>query len=94
MQPGNLFIEVIKEVNAESEYKCRKRINLLLSKNPKYFKSSQPLKRTLSLRPVVFKCAYISVRFKDQLANEIIDELNTAWKNNLLYSYVKALFVV
>lgn len=94
MNTEDSFIEVKEEVNEESEYDSRKRINLLLSENPKYFKSSQPLERTLSLRPFLIKCDYISVCFKYQLTNEIIDELNTAWKNELLDTHVIAPFVV
>ena len=87
-------IEVVEELWNNSDSENRIKINELLLKPVNYFKSQQPVERSVSLRPFLTKNTYNSVCFKYKLTSEIIDELRTTWKKELEETSIISPFIV
>jgi hypothetical protein len=87
-------IEVVEELWNNSDSENRLKINELLNKPVHYFKSQQPIERSVSLSPFLTKNTYNSVCFKYKLTSEIIDELRTTWKEELEETSIISPFIV
>ena len=87
-------IEVIEELLHNTDAEDRTKINDLLRKPVNYFKSQQPIERSVSLSPFLTKNTYNSVCFKYKLTSEIIDELRTIIKEELKETFVISPFIV
>ena len=70
-------IEVVEELLHNTDSEDRMKINELLNKPVHYFKSQQPIERSVSLSPFLTKNTYNSVCIKYKLTGEIIDELGS-----------------
>jgi hypothetical protein len=87
-------IEVVEELLHNTDAEDRMKINELLHKPVNYFKSQQPIERSVSLSPFLTKNSYNSVCFKYKLTSEIIDELRTTWKEELEETFIISPFIV
>jgi hypothetical protein len=87
-------IEVVEELLHNTDAEDRMKINELLNKPVNYFKSQQPIERSVSLSPFLTKNSYNSVCFKYKLTSEIIDELRTTWKEELEETFIISPFIV
>ena len=87
-------IEVVEELLHNTDAEDRMKINELLNKPVHYFKSQQPIERSVSLSPFLTKNTYNSVCIKYKLTGEIIDELRSTWKDELKETSIMTPFIV
>lgn len=87
-------IEVVEELLHNTDAEDRMKINDLLNKPVNYFTSQQPIQRSVSLSPFLTKNTYNSVCFKYKLTGEIIDELRSTWKEELIITSIITPFIV
>lgn len=89
-----VYIEVIEKLMCFSDKEFRMKIQQLLTNDVSYFKRVKPIDRTISLSPFIHKTDYISVCFKYEINDKLIDELKTNWLDQLKEELVVHPFIV
>jgi len=94
LDTNDTTIEVVEELINNTDAMDRMKINELLNKPVNYFKCQQPIERSVTLSPFLTKNNYNSVCFKYKLTGEIIDELKSTWKEELIETSIITPFIV